>query len=56
MSERERFLITLIYLLQQECECLRSVMSEPGLDWEIYNQYTRAEILRQARETMEHRL
>lgn len=57
MAERERFLMVLIYLLQQEVAALRSVLSEFETDKkECYTQWTQAEIMRQAIETMEYKL
>ncbi len=57
MGERERFLLALIYLLQQEVRALRSVLSEyDDRKHDVYVQWTQAETLRQAIETMEHKL
>lgn len=53
---RERFLLTLIYLLMEEVLCLRSVLSEFEGDKSEYVQMNRAEILRAAIETLEHKL
>lgn len=55
-SIRERYLQTMIYLLQQELEALRSVLSEFETDKSHYVQWNRAEILREAIETLEHQL
>jgi hypothetical protein len=54
--ERERFLICLIHLMQQEIACLRSVLSEFEGDKREYTQMVRAEIFRAAIETMEHQV
>lgn len=56
MNERERFLLTLIKLLQEENECLRSVLSEWEEDKSCFVQYSRAEVFRAAIECLEHKL
>lgn len=56
MTERERFLITLIYLLQQEVQALRSVLSEWDLTKDCYVQWHHAEAMKVAIESMEHKL
>lgn len=56
MTERERFLLTLLYLMQEEIKCLRSVLSEWNHDTSSYVQSTQADILKNARETLEHKL
>ncbi len=44
-------------LLQEEVDCLRSVLSEYGEhDKSEYTQWVRANILRDAIETMDHKL
>lgn len=53
---RERFLITIIYLLIEEVHCLRSVLSEFDGNKSEFVQMNRADILRQAIETLEHKL
>jgi hypothetical protein len=55
-STRERELLALIVLLMQESEALRSVLSEWDAEKSCYVQFTRAEILRQAIECLEHKL
>lgn len=55
-TERERQLLALIVLLQQESEALRSVLSEFEADKSCYVQFNRAEAFRQAIECMEHKL
>jgi hypothetical protein len=56
MSEREKLLITVIKLLTEECDCLRSVLSEWDTDKNCFVQMNRAEILMQARETLEYKV
>jgi hypothetical protein len=56
VSERDRLLITIIYLLQKEVECLISVLSEWEQDKSIFIQYNRAEVFARARESLEHQL
>lgn len=56
MNDRNRFLITFIYLLQREVECLRSVLSEFEGDKSEYIQMTAADDLRRVIENMEHKL
>lgn len=53
---REKMLETLIYLLQEEVECLRSVLSEWEHDKDCYTQYVRARIFRDAIEALQHKL
>jgi len=55
-TERERQLLALIVLMQQELDCLRSVLSEWEHDKDCFVQWNRAEIFRHARECMEHNL
>lgn len=55
-DQREHFLLALIYLLQEETSCLRSVLSETEEDKTSYIQFVRADILREAIETLEHSL
>jgi len=55
-DDRERQLITQIYLLQKENECLRSVLSEWEQDKSCYVQFNRADAFRQAIECLEHGL
>jgi hypothetical protein len=55
-TERERFLLALIYLLQQETEALRSVLSEWESDKTCYIQFNRALIFQATIEAMEHKL
>jgi hypothetical protein len=52
MSEREKLLMTLVYLLREEVECLRSVLSEFDGAKREYVQMNRADIFRDARETL----
>lgn len=52
MTEREKLLITLIYLLSEETRCLRSVLSEWDEDKTSYVQFVRAEIVREAVEIL----
>lgn len=56
MSEMERYLNSMIFLLQREVECLRSVLSEWDHEKSCYVQMNRADIFRQTIETMEYRL
>jgi len=56
MIERERYLIVMIYLLMDESQCLRSVLSEYGADHNQFTQWMRAEDLRRVIEGMEHKL
>lgn len=55
-TERERQLLALIVLLQQESEALRSVLSEWDAPKDCYVQFNRAEVWRRAIECMEHNL
>jgi hypothetical protein len=55
-NPRERFLLTLIYLLQKENDCLYSVLSEWDADKSCFVQMNQAEILRAAIEALEHSL
>jgi len=55
-TERERQLLTLIYLLQQESEALRSVLSEFDAPKDCYVQMNRADTFRHAIEALEHAL
>lgn len=56
MTERERFLLCLIYLLQRESEALRSVLSEFPGDKSEFVQMNRAELFRETIESMEYKL
>lgn len=56
MSERERFLMVMIYLLQREVEALRSVLSEYGADHGQYTQWCRAQDYRRTIEGEEYKL
>ena len=56
MSDREQLLITLLKLAREEIECLRSVVSEWDTDKTCYIQFNRAEILKEARETLEFKI
>lgn len=55
-SERERLLLTIIKLCQEEIDCLDSVLSEWEEDKRRFVQFNRAEILKAAREALEHKL
>lgn len=54
--EHERFLNTMVFLLQREVEALRSVLSEYSAEHSQYVQWICAEDLRRVIEGMEHRL
>lgn len=53
---RDKIAIAIMVLLREEVECLRSVLSEWEEDKSAYSQMIRADILREAIETMEHKL
>lgn len=53
---KDRLFITIIYLLMEERRCLRSVLSEYAAEHNEYVQWIRAEILREAIETLEFKL
>jgi hypothetical protein len=53
---REKYLMCLIFLLQQEVEALRSVLSEYGAEHSQYVQWMRAEDLKRVIEGQEHKL
>jgi len=56
-SKRERYLLMLISLLEEESQCLRSVLSEFNEEEKVvFIQYTRSKILREAIETLEFKL
>jgi hypothetical protein len=55
-TERERELLALIKLLQEESSALRSVLSEWDEDKSCYIQMNRANIFRQAIECLEYKL
>ena len=55
-NERERQLLALIVLMQQEIEALRSVLSEWDHDKSCYVQFNRADAFRHAIECLEHNL
>ena len=52
MTESERRLSAAVYLLEQEIDCLRSVLSEWEEDKSCYIQWNRAEDLRRVIESM----
>lgn len=56
MTNREMTLITLIKLLEDEVQCLRSVLSEYDEDKSHFVQMKRADILRAAIETLEYKV
>lgn len=56
MIEQVRFLYALIYLLNEEAQCLRSVLSEYEKEHNQFTQWMRAEDLRRVIEGMEHKL
>jgi hypothetical protein len=56
VSQRELELLCLIKLMQEEIECLRSVLSEWESEKTCYIQFNRAEIFKDARESLEHKL
>lgn len=56
MGERERFLFVMVYLLQQEIKCLRSVLSEYGAEHSQFTQWMIAEDLRRVIESQEYKL
>ncbi len=57
MTDRKQVRAALMVLLQEEVDCLRSVLSEYGEhDKSEYTQWVRANILRDAIETMDHKL
>lgn len=55
-TERERQLLTLIKLLQEESQALRSVLSEWEHEKSCYVQMNRADAFRHAIECLEHDL
>lgn len=55
-TTRERFLLSLLYLLQEEVDALRSVLSEWEQDKDCFIQYNRAAALRSAIELLEYNL
>lgn len=54
MSLRERQLIAIITLLEEEIQCLRSVLSEFETDKSHFVQFNRAETIAEARMVLEH--
>lgn len=56
MNLRERELITLITLFSEEVDCLRSVLSEYEGNKDHFVQNVRANILREAIETLLHKV
>ena len=52
----EQFLRCLIFLMREEIDCLRSVLSEFEGDKSEYVQMNRADDIQRVREGMEHRL
>lgn len=56
MTERDQFTTAMIYLMKQEIECLRSVLSEFDGDKRDYIQMVRADIIQAARENLEFKL
>lgn len=56
MNEREKILITIIKLLEEQVACLRSVLSEFEGDKHHFVQMVRADILNAAKETLEFKI
>lgn len=56
MSEREKLLLTLLYLMREQIDCLRSVLSEFEGDKSHFVQMNRANILEHATETLEYKV
>lgn len=56
MTEKDQLTTTIIYLLKKENEALRSVVSEFEEEKTCYTQYVVANILQEARETLESKL
>lgn len=56
MTERDQFIVAFVYLLKQEVEALRSVLSEWENDKDCYVMWRRAEDLRAIIESLEYKL
>lgn len=56
MRDRDMTLITIISLLKEEAQCLRSVLSEFDGDKQEFVQMNRANMLKDARETLEFKI
>ena len=56
INEQKRFFICLIYLMRDEIQCLRSVVSEYEADPCHFTQWMRAQDIRRVIEGMEHLL
>lgn len=55
-SQRELLLLTIIKLMSEEIDCLRSVLSEWEHEKDCFVQFNRAEIFKAARETLEFKI
>jgi hypothetical protein len=55
MNNKEQLLLSLCYLLQEEVDALRSVLSEWDENKQHFVQWIRAENLRRVTEDLEHK-